>query len=274
MTLSLGDLKSVVDEISNKIENSVFLGLKQVDFDTVIVTFGRDDICQNVLICARRGASRIHLTNKGYPQQRTVSRFESKCNHVLSGFLVECITVLYGDRVCGIFFQKNQKRYKLVFECSADHPNLFLLNHKGIILSMLKPSLSKKRKLDVGCPYIRPIQNKISKLDVLHFLVKNGSVSEMIEEYYQRLDKQQQINKKISDLKRRLLKMIKRFEASAVQPELDRLKSIYLDLLGRKEGSIEEAEKLIRAYKESEKSLIRKGMKHRHKRGGLRGRFQ
>lgn len=202
MTLTLKELEIVAAEVSAAICGYTLSAVNLLAPDTVVLCFHKGPQEARVLFCVRPRFSRMHLYSGDLVQQSKAPRhpFLSVAKRFF-GCEVTAIKPAYNDRVIRLEFREHTKEKRgsghslfgyLIFECTGHHPNLFWTKPNEMILASLVPSRSYKRDLRPGQKYQRPLPQASDFVESLRFLPgPSQSASSQIQEYYERLLKEE-----------------------------------------------------------------------------------
>jgi hypothetical protein len=190
MTLSLTEIDAVVAELAVALSGAVLAGVDVLPGPSVVLRFGAGGKILRLLLCARPHYSRLHLTthvgDRSAAERVPVQSrdFSDRSWRELRQGRITGIKRLFGDRVVGIEFAVGERRRSLLFECSGQHPNLFLCDDRSVIQAMLAPNKSQRRDLKYGSRYARPLRHEHDKVETLRFVGQGGSVSAHVEAFY------------------------------------------------------------------------------------------
>jgi hypothetical protein len=191
MTLSLTEIDAVVAELAEALAGATLLGADPLPGPAILIRFDAGGQTRRVLVSAQPHASRINLTthrfdpNLGEQASAQDRAFADRVYRELRGAKVASIKRVLGDRVVAIDFETHEHNRSLTFECSGQHPNLFLCDDHRVILMMLASTKSQRRDLRPGSKYARPLKHDRDTVETLRFVEQGGSVSKRIEEFYE-----------------------------------------------------------------------------------------
>ncbi|NOZ01718.1 MAG: hypothetical protein GXP54_07495 [Deltaproteobacteria bacterium] len=187
MTLTLNEIEAVIQELDRILVGGRLSGAFLEDDETLVLAVRRKSAEHFVLISARHHLARIHLTEHspatGHERRRPAGSLADVLNH-LAGAEIRRVKRWFEDRVVAMTFMLEGEKRTLLFECSGQHPNVFLLDPRGVILAILKPTRSRKRDLRPGLPYAQPLHRATDPMGSLRFLGSEGGLSAEIEAYY------------------------------------------------------------------------------------------
>ncbi len=109
-----------------------------------------------LLLCAEADLTRLHAARARPPQPETPFGWQGLLRRELEGARLAALTLLPGDRVVALTFERAAGQVRLVAELTGRHGNLFLLDAEGIIRASAARNLSSKRHLVAGQPYLPP----------------------------------------------------------------------------------------------------------------------
>ena len=219
MTLGYEELRAVTQELARVLEGCTFVGSSQVDRYRVLLEFERPDgVGKKVLVCTEVHLARLHLTEGQFASSKPnafVKQLNGIRDSVLSG-----LEVLYRDRVVNFSLIQGRERYNLLFECSGHHPNLYLLDAHFRILGFLNPPTSKKRRLEMGTPYQKPLPHEGSEIVQMRFVDHGLGLSTKVEAWYAEEEERVTRVRKTAEARRELKAALFRLEELA--NDLDR----------------------------------------------------
>jgi len=211
MTLTLTELNAVASEIEEILLGGIVQDVEQVAPHAVDVCVAATSGVRRVRLNVRPGLSRMHLVSVAETARTPgYSHFAEKARALLVGGVIERVALQYGDRVAALVIRTGEGCRILLFECSGHHPNLFILDEKRVVLSMLNETMSHKRLLAVGRPYAKPLRHPMDAIDTLRFVSAPGHLSEAIEAAYQAQDARQDHIDSVEALKRSLSRTLGR----------------------------------------------------------------
>ena len=208
MSLSFDEIRAVTAEIRTVILGSVLQRVKQPTQDSLVLEFFGREGPHAVLLCTRVGFVRMHFVNKVKIATEYTSGppgFMMKLRKELDTARLLDMKIEKRDRVVRFIFETPEQNLSLLFEATGHHPNVFLLDTDNIILGSLGANLSRKRDLIAGRPYQWPIPTSKQASDGFRFLDKTKTVNQQVSEYYSEFRKEEELKKRLHDL-RRILK--------------------------------------------------------------------
>lgn len=222
MTLSQSELEAVAGELNSSLAGATFADISTLDPVTAILRFVKLANELRVLVSIKPRCSRIHLTSR--PALPCGPGFARTATHLLAGFTVEQVRTRYNDRVVVIEMKKGDVRRTLLFECSGHHPNLFVLDSRGIILTMLTPSRSHLRDLRPSRPYAKPLHHESDKIAAIRFLDGEGGISARIEAAYDEIETRERLKEKAADVRAVIRRAIEHDERliKAIEGDIER----------------------------------------------------
>ena len=223
MTLSLSEIDAVVAELAEALAGAVLAGADALPGPAILLRFDVGGKVRKVLLTARLHVSRLHLTTRRFEaaeRERASAQdraFADRVFRELRGTPLLGVRRILDDRVVEFAFQGRQHPRGLVFECSGQHPNVFLCDDRHVILAMLGSSKSQRRDLRPGARYARPLKHEHDTVETLRFVGHDGSVSERVEAFYQddeaRSDRVQAVAGIQAALKAGLMRQLRLIEA-------------------------------------------------------------
>jgi predicted ribosome quality control (RQC) complex YloA/Tae2 family protein len=109
-----------------------------------------------LLLSAEADLTRLHAARARPPQPETPFGWQGLLRRELEGARLASLTLLPGDRVVALAFERAAGPLRLVAELTGRHGNLFLLDAEGVIRASAARNLSSKRHLVAGQPYLPP----------------------------------------------------------------------------------------------------------------------
>ncbi|MBI5598312.1 MAG: NFACT family protein [Deltaproteobacteria bacterium] len=133
-----GLLKSIVSELDSGLRAGIISRIHQPDERNVILRVfvrGRE---HSLLISTNPGLSRVHLTERRYPNPPRPPRFCAFLRSRIIGAKIEGMTQVQGERIVRIKLKKRAEEYTLVAELTGKSSNVILLDKDGVILDSLR----------------------------------------------------------------------------------------------------------------------------------------
>ncbi|MBI5559796.1 MAG: NFACT family protein [Deltaproteobacteria bacterium] len=134
-----GCLKNIVSELDSGLRAGIISRIHQPDERNVILRVfvrGRE---HSLIISANPGLSRMHLTERKYPNPPRPLRFCAFLRSRISGAKIEGITQIEGERIVRIRLKKRAaEEYTIVAELTGKSSNVILLDTDGVILDSLR----------------------------------------------------------------------------------------------------------------------------------------
>jgi predicted ribosome quality control (RQC) complex YloA/Tae2 family protein len=110
-----------------------------------------------LLLSAEPDLTRIHAVRARPPRAGGAPPLQQLLRRELEGFRVAAIEALPGDRVVALRFEGPRGALQLVAELMGRHGNVFLVGPDGVIRASMGRSLSQRRRLVPGAPYVAPV---------------------------------------------------------------------------------------------------------------------
>jgi len=191
MTLSLTEIDAVVAELATALAGATLVGADPLPGPAILIRFDAGGETRRVLVSAQPHASRLNLATRRFDLaegERATQQdrdFADRLRRELRGSKVASIKRVLGDRVVMFEFDDGDRKRVLMFECSGQHPNLFLCDDRRVILMMLAMTKSQRRDLRPGSRYEKPLKHQHDTVETLRFVGQGASVSQRIEEFYE-----------------------------------------------------------------------------------------
>jgi len=109
-----------------------------------------------LLLCAEPEVTRLHLASSRPPQPDSPFAWQAPLRQALEGARLEAITLLPGDRVVTLGFERAGGPVRLVAELTGRHGNLLLLDADGLVRYMASRAAAPGRRLAPGQPWTPP----------------------------------------------------------------------------------------------------------------------
>ena len=109
-----------------------------------------------LLLCAEADLTRLHALSARPPQPDTPFGWQALLRRELEGARLAALEVRAGDRVVALRFERAAGPVALLAELTGRHGNLFLVGPDGLVRAAAARSLSSRRDLAVGRPYLPP----------------------------------------------------------------------------------------------------------------------
>jgi len=109
-----------------------------------------------VLLSAEADLTRLHAAEVRPPQPGTPFGWQGLLRKELEGARLASLTLLPGDRVVELSFERAAGPVRLLAELTGRHGNLFLVDAAGVIRASAARNLSSKRDLAAGRAYLGP----------------------------------------------------------------------------------------------------------------------
>ena len=151
-------LEAVVRELEGMVADTRINKIHQPTADTLIFKLwtGRETL--RLLVSLDGRFSRLHLTERDYPNPFTPMRFCQLLRSRLS--VLTSIRQKAGERIVEIAFRGKEQDYLLIAELTGRHSNLILIDDKGQIVDALKrvDAGTEGRSIKPGIDYCYPQQ--------------------------------------------------------------------------------------------------------------------
>lgn len=163
MTVSLAELGRLVAGLEVALAGGVVQGAKQPAAELILLDVRSPGQSHTLLVCVAPRRARIHRTARRFQSPQSPFGFVMKLRKDVVGARVVAVRQAAGERVVSIDLERGPRhpqgeaRLSLLVELSAHHPNAFLLDEAGVILTTMVTSRSAKRDLRAGQPYAAPL---------------------------------------------------------------------------------------------------------------------
>ena len=247
-------LKEITEELNETIRHGVISKIHQSEVKIIILkVFTRGRVCE-LLISVDPRLSRMHLTEKKYPNPERPLRFCAYLRSALTGAIIEEVTVRRNERIATIKLRKKTdegtRLFNLIIELTGKSSNIILTDDNSIVLDALKyfPSESSARAVSPGLE-LKPLPEREAKEDIL-IEKKASSWNESADLYYSEIF----VNKEKQRLANELPRTVKRAEKK-LQRKIENLEADIKKAERNIENSLS-AELLVANFKE-----LKRGMK-------------
>ena len=232
MSITAAQLSHLLVEIGPRVEGGVVRKARCEDSTTFALEIRSQRENQLLLFSLHEHAERFHLAAQKRPQPDRPADFVHVLRKHIIGRRISSIRQLKKDRVVQITLDRaDGNRNILMAELTGRHGNVFLLDHRKVILGNLLPNRSFRRKLQTGEPYIAPaplspgVRAAVWQDELeLESLPADGSRSRRIETHFRRCIELADTVRSCQDALRRLRKELKslRRRETAVESDLQR----------------------------------------------------
>jgi predicted ribosome quality control (RQC) complex YloA/Tae2 family protein len=200
VNLSHEELRRVLDDVEPSTLGARVQKVRQHDDLAVeLELYGKEGV-RRLLLVARANEARLHFLLEQREQSEAPGLFVMTGRKYLNGAKLVRVELHPRDRVVFLDFERHNESFRLVFECTGHHPNLFLCDGGLRILSQLGESHSRKRELLPGRRYQMPArperEGRAHQAGLMRFLSSGEALHRDLAAHYAEIEARRAIDER------------------------------------------------------------------------------